>query len=253
MNFSTDFRVGVVILGAGKGTRLGCTDIPKVMKHLAGQPIVQYTVDTLHTCGFGSKDISLVVGFQKEKVMEHFAGRVIFAEQKEQLGTAHAAYVGMRELPQDIEQVLVMGGDDSAFYTCESLEAFIKAHLESQCMLSLLTTEVADPSLLGRVIRTEDGTFDGVMEKEYLNEEQKNIKEISTGTFMFNRTWYERAFPNMPQMKALGEYGLPAAIQMVKEEGCYMQAVKLKKADEWFGINTPAELEEAERRKAQKK
>lgn len=242
-------RVGAVILGAGKGTRLGCTDIPKVMKPLAGKPIVEYTVETLETCGFGPKDIVLVVGFQKGKVMEHFGDRVTYAHQTEQLGTAHAAYVGMRELPQDIEQVLVMGGDDSAFYTCDSIETFIAKHLQSPCVLSLLTTEVADPSLLGRVIRTVEGTFDGVLEKEYLSEEQKHINEISTGTFMFNRVWYERAFPNMPQMKALGEFGLPTAIQMVKQEGCHMQAVTLEHADEWFGINTPDELVEAKRRK----
>ena len=90
------------------------------------------------------------------------------------------------------------------------------------------------------------------MEKEYLSEKQKTIKEISTGTFMFNRAWYERAFPNMPKMKALGEFGLPAAIQMVKQEGCHMQAIQLEDPLEWFGVNTPEELAEAKRRKLKK-
>lgn len=248
-------RIGVVILAAGKGTRLGCTDIPKVMKPLAGKPIVDYAVDMLHDCGFGNNDICLVVGFKQEKVREYFGNRVIYASQTEQLGTAHAAYVGMRELNPSIEQVLVMNGDDSAFYTCETMQSFIDAHLQSSCILTLLTSTLDKPTAtIGRVLRHSDGTFDRVVEKEHMTDEMRDTNlEISTNTFMFNRAWYERMFPKMPKIEGLGEFGLPTAVDMAKQDGCYVQAIPLENSHEWFGVNTPDELAEAEARKSQQK
>ncbi len=244
--------VGAVVLAAGKGTRLGCTDIPKVMLEIANRPMVSYTIDTLEELGFGEKSIVLVVGYKKEKVQDYFCKRVTYAEQKEQLGTAHAAYTGMRELPLQIDHVLVMGGDDSAFYTPKTLNDFVSKHLETDCVLSLLTSKINKPMNLGRVLRDESGEFCGVVEKENMTKEQENINEISTGTFVFNRVWFEKNYPNMPPIKKLNEYGLPMAVEMVKSQGCNMQAIELFHNNEWFGINTIEELSEANNRKIQK-
>ncbi|MFH0857488.1 MAG: NTP transferase domain-containing protein, partial [Candidatus Magasanikbacteria bacterium] len=103
-------KIGVVILAAGRGTRLGCVDIPKVMMEIGEKPIVFYIVETLEKMGFSAEQICLVVGYQKEKVMEYFGKRVIYAFQEELLGTAHAAYTGIKMLPQYVEEVLVIGG-----------------------------------------------------------------------------------------------------------------------------------------------
>ena len=241
-------NIAVVILAAGKGTRLGCTDIPKVMLDLKGTPLVGHSVKTIQSLGLSPKHIMLVVGYKKEKVQEYFGETVSYAHQVEQKGTAHAAYVGISALPDDVTDVLVMGGDDSAFYTKESLESFIKNHKESNSIVSLLTAHVDTPQQLGRIVRRENGEIE-IIEKEYLTPEQKLIDEISTGTFMFNRAWYQKIFPDMPQLRKLGEYGLPTALAMAREQGKKYQIVCLKDGKEWFGVNTPEQLEEAKRRK----
>lgn len=242
-------KTGAVILAAGKGTRLGCTDIPKVMLEIGGKPIVSYIVETLKNLGFNKEQIVLVVGFQKEKVKEYFGDSVTYADQEEQLGTAHAAYTGMKGLPESIESVLVLGGDDSAFYTVETLEKFINNHLENRNTLSLLTTEPENYKAMGRVVRNENEEFVGVLEKEQLVDDQKGIKEVSTGTYIFDRQWFENIFPNMGVIEGVGEYGLPKAIEMAREEGKKIKAIKLDDNSEWFGINTLEELEEANERK----
>lgn len=241
-------KIAAVILAAGKGTRLNCIDRPKVMLEIGGKPIVSYIVETLENAGFKNSQICLVIGFEKEKIQEYFKGRVVYAEQKEQLGTAHAAYVGIKSLPNIIEQVLVMGGDDSAFYNSASLINLIEKQIQNGCVLSLLSAEVADPGQLGRVINTEKGWK--IIEKEYLTEEQKLIKEISTGTFVFDRKWFEEIFPNMPKLHKLGEYGLPTALVMAKEQNKKYQIIKLENSDEWYGINTLQELELANKLKS---
>lgn len=240
-------NIGVVILAAGKGTRLGCTDAPKVMLEIGGKPIVEYVVEKLEDIGFTRDQICLVVGFQKDKVKEYFGDRVIYADQDEQKGTAHAAYIGMKILPKNLDQVLVIGGDDSAFYTKESLEKFIEEHVEKQSKLSLLSVEVEDPKGLGRIIRHENRDIE-VIEKEYITEEQAKTKEVSTGTFVFDREWFEAMFPKMPPLRKLGEYGLPTAIAMARKQGAPYQIIPLGKSNEWFGINTPEQLKEANKK-----
>lgn len=251
MSRATYNNVGAVVLAAGKGTRLGCIDMPKVMLSIGGKPIVSYTVETLRRVRLEKKQICLVVGFCQQKVREYFGDTVSYAEQIEQRGTAHAAFIGMRALPPDIRQVLVLGGDDSAFYTPESLAKFIDAHVVSDCMVSLLTAKVENPEQMGRVVRHTDGEVE-IIEKEYLTEEQKHIKEISTGTFCFNRKWFETMYPTMPQLRKLGEYGLPTALSIARQTQVSYQTVSLDRADEWFGINTMEELTEAKKRKGEK-
>ena len=57
-------KIGVVVLAAGKGTRLNCVDCPKVMIEIGGKPIVSYIIETLYEIGFVKESISVVVGFR---------------------------------------------------------------------------------------------------------------------------------------------------------------------------------------------
>ncbi|MBT3539181.1 NTP transferase domain-containing protein [Candidatus Parcubacteria bacterium] len=239
-------NIGIVILAAGKGTRLNCTDKPKVMLEIGNKPIVSYIVETLFDAGFTKDQIVLVVGFENKKVKDYFGDTVTYSDQEEQLGTAHATYVGMEKLSKDIETVLVMGGDDSAFYTKETLLNFINKHVENNATLSLLTSEVESPEGLGRVIRNDNDEFAKVLEKEQLDDEQKNITEISTGTYCFNKKWFEHIFPEMKQIDGLGELGLPKSVEIAIDMQEKIQAIKLKNKKEWFGINTVDELKKAD-------
>jgi bifunctional UDP-N-acetylglucosamine pyrophosphorylase/glucosamine-1-phosphate N-acetyltransferase len=242
-------KVGVVILAAGKGTRLNCTDKPKVMCEIGGQPIASYIVATLKKCGFTPENIFLVVGFHQEKIMEYFGDEVSYVTQEELKGTAHAAYTGMKQLPENVNTVLVLNGDDSAFYSEDSLLDFISEHKKNKAVLSVLSAEMQTPVSLGRIVRHAGGHIE-IIEKEYLTEEQKKLKEISTGTFCLDRNWFETIFPSMPLLRKLGEYGLPTALAMAIAEGKKVQVIKLKNSSEWFGVNTPDELVEANRRKS---
>lgn len=239
---------GAVILAAGKGTRLNCVDMPKVMLTIGGKPIVEYILDTLTDLGFKKENIYLVVGFKRETVMEYFDGRAMYAVQEELKGTAHAAYTGMIKLPTNVNNVLVLNGDDSAFYTKETLNEFLGEHEKKRAVLSLLSVELEDPTLYGRIVRHSDGRVE-IVEKEYLTDEQKKVCEVSTGTFCFNRKWFEEMFPVMPPMRKLGEYGLPAALSLANNAYLPIQVVKLKNNSEWFGVNTKSEFEEADRKK----
>lgn len=241
-------QFGVVVLAAGKGTRLGCTDRPKVMLELAGKPIVGYTVDTLEKMGLSPEKIVLVVGFCHEVVEKYFGNRATFALQDKQRGTAHAAITGMQVLPENVSDVLVMGGDDSAFYESETLLKLMDEHVQSGATATLLSVKITDPSAYGRVFHEDGGVK--VIEKEYVTEEQKKINEVSTGTYCFKREWFETMFPNLPLLEKLNEWVLPMAFAEAHNQGLKQHVVCMENSAEWFGVNTPEELVEAQRRKS---
>jgi bifunctional N-acetylglucosamine-1-phosphate-uridyltransferase/glucosamine-1-phosphate-acetyltransferase GlmU-like protein len=68
---------------------------------------------------------------------------------------------------------------------------------------------------------------------------------------MFDREWFETVFPNMPQLRKLGEYGLPTALAIAREQNAKFQVVKLADPNEWHGVNTQEEFELADKIKKQ--
>lgn len=99
-----------VVLAAGKGTRMK-TDQPKVAVELNGKPLLLHVLD--HLKGSGVERIVVVVGYKKELVQSLCSKipGVTFAEQKEQLGTAHALLCAETELKDFQGSVIVACGD----------------------------------------------------------------------------------------------------------------------------------------------
>src|SRR5262247_2756481 len=92
--------LSIVILAAGQGKRMK-SDLPKVLKPLAGQPLLGHVL----TCAksLGADAIHVV----REKLKDE---PVQWALQAEQLGTGHAVAQAMPAIPDD-HQVLVLYGD----------------------------------------------------------------------------------------------------------------------------------------------
>ena len=240
---------GIIILAAGQGKRLGCVDLPKVLLPIGGRPILSYILETLEVGGIPKENICIVVGFKADKVEEAAGNGYVYARQAEQLGTAHAAHTGEQALPAEIDNFLVLNGDDSAFYHWKSLADFMEGHIKKGNNLTLLTCEADDPALLGRVIRDKEGKMKAIKEKENVTEEMKNIREVSTGTYAFKRKWFQDNFSKIKIIPKLNEYGLPAFIDLTDKNGDKYDAIKLENSAEWFGINTPEQLKEADKRK----
>ena len=104
-----------VILTAGEGLRIRplTNSMPKGMIPIANKPILEHIVEALK--GVGIRDIVMVVGHKKERVLSHFGDgrdfgvRIEFVEQKKQLGTAHA----LRKARDLIDgEFLVLPGDN---------------------------------------------------------------------------------------------------------------------------------------------
>ena len=69
-----------VILAAGNGKRMGrlTVDRPKTMLDVDGRPLIDRELDALAACGVF--DVTIVVGYQHERLRDHLRSRVRFIE-----------------------------------------------------------------------------------------------------------------------------------------------------------------------------
>ena len=227
-----------IVLAAGKGTRLNCKDIPKVMLPIAGIPMIDFSLDNLKKAGFSRPVV--VIGFRGEKVREHLKDIVIYAEQPKRLGTAHAVMCAEKKVPKNVADVLVAMGDDSAFYNPQTLINLIELHRSKSPSITMLTVQKNDPTGLGRVIRDETQHVTGIVEEKLATDEQRKIKEINSGCYVFKTSFL---WPALKKVKRnpTGEYFLTDLIEIANEEGRRVIAHKIT-SGEWRGINTPEQL-----------
>ena len=89
----TNKALSVVILAAGKGTRM-YSDLPKVLHKVAGKPMVKHVIDTANQ--LGAENVHLIYGHGGELMRERLANESVnWVFQAEQLGTGHAMQQAM--------------------------------------------------------------------------------------------------------------------------------------------------------------
>jgi bifunctional UDP-N-acetylglucosamine pyrophosphorylase / glucosamine-1-phosphate N-acetyltransferase len=236
-------NLGAIVLAAGQGKRMQSTTVNKVTLPLAGKPMILYTADLLEKLRVSS--IVVVVGFAKESVEFLLKDRALFAEQKERLGTAHAVRVALEKMPADISDVLILQGDDSAFYKKELIESLIEKHFRSGSSFTFLTIEVDNPFGLGRILRDKYGKLKGIVEEKDAKDVQREIHEINPACYIANIKFLERYLPKVEKSPATGEYYLTSLIDIGIKNNEIVETLKAGKIL-WRGVNTPSELQEAE-------
>ncbi len=238
-------HIGAIIMAAGKGKRMKAKDINKVAVSLADKPMILHSILLLESLQL--QNIVVVVGFAKESVMKALSGTsVLFAEQRKRLGTAHAVFCGLKKLPPSITDVLVLGGDDSAFYSKEILNKLIDTHFNSSAAVTFLTIEKDDPTGLGRVVRDLGGKVTAIVEEKDATLEQRQIHEINPACYVFSRTFLSKYLAKVEKSPVTGEYYLTSLIDTAMKHNQKIATVQGGKLS-WQGVNTKEELEEAEK------
>ncbi len=237
--------ISAIILAAGMATRMK-SDVPKVLHEICGRPMIAYTLQNLRRAGIA--EIIAVIAFEKEKVMKRISGEVKFAVQKTAKGgTADAAKSGLPMVSANCKTLIVINGDDSAFYTPETIRKIIEIHSERERKLTFVSLMKDDPMGLGRVIRGANGLIVKIVEEKDATDAERKIKEVNDGLYVFDREWFN---DNIGKVKkgSQGEYYLVDLVKLAIDEGARMATYTLPNDDEWQGVNTPEQLTEAEKK-----
>ena len=239
-----DSEVAAIVLAAGKGVRMRSKKVNKVMIPLSGRPMIAYTADLLRKLKI--QTVAVVIGFAKDSVKNFLGPGYLYAEQKKRLGTAHATGCALKKIPRRFREILVLNGDDSAFYTPAIIKKLIEKHHQKKSGLTLLTIETENPRGLGRILRDKKGKVLGIVEEKDATSSERKIKEVNPACYIFERRFLEKYLPRIKKSPASGEYYLTDLIGLGIDHREKVEAFKTKDIF-WRGVNTWQELHQAEK------
>jgi UDP-N-acetylglucosamine pyrophosphorylase len=239
--------LAVVILAAGKGTRMKNPDMAKVMYTVDDRPMIEHVVDL--ALRLRSERTIVVVGWQKDSVIAHLSATgkpVTCVEQSPQLGTGHAVMQAEKPLSGFAGDVLVLSGD-VPLLTYETVTGLVAHHNAKGAAATVLTAILDDPTGYGRILRNADGEVTGIVEQKDATEEQRRIREINSGIYLFHCADLFEGLQHITPENAQKEYYLTDVFQYFWRRRLPVHAVVAKAPSEIQGINTLDQLEDARR------
>lgn len=237
-------NVEAIILAAGEGTRMRMqsTDRNKVALELKGSPMIKTVIDTVRQSGI--HNLIVVVGFAKESVITLLDNDIKVVEQTKRLGTGHAVKTALEKYHPEVQNILVLYGDDAMWPTTQIFQDLDNLHTSSRASVTFCTNTVDNPFGLGRIVRDDQGQVVQIVEEKNTTAEQKTIQEVNIGGFMFNKDFLVENIDQLAKNPISGEYYITDLIELAIKLGLKVETLKLN--TKHHGINTPQELQAAE-------
>lgn len=232
-----------IILAAGISSRMN-TQMAKVLHEVCGRPMLAYVLDACRQVGV--RKIYIVVGYGIERVRERFGDveDIVWVQQDEQKGTAHAVLCCKEYLQDFGGETLVLCGD-GPLIRATTLRTLIEKHEAGQSSATLATAILDDPTGYGRIVRDAYGNIQGIVEDSDCTSEQLAIKEVNPSYYLFNNKILFEAAEKVEPDNVKKEYYLTDALSLIIATGHKVVAVTAVRPEEAMGVNSRAELSKA--------
>lgn len=235
--------LSTIILAAGKGTRMK-SSLPKVLHKVAGKEMIFHVLEAVKKAD--SKKNIIIVGHEGEKVVEIVGEGAEFVWQKELLGTGHAVLQAEEAFLETRGAILVLCGD-TPLVTENLLKNFFEEHKKSKAQATVLTATLLDATGYGRIVRDKEQRFLKIVEDKDATKEEKDIKEINAGIYLFDKRHLFHALKKLTNDNAQGEYYLTDVLEIMRNEGLKVEAFTAKNAEDILGVNSRVDLAKAEK------
>jgi bifunctional UDP-N-acetylglucosamine pyrophosphorylase/glucosamine-1-phosphate N-acetyltransferase len=243
-------EVHVVILAAGKGTRMK-SSLPKVLHVLAGRPLIDHVLRAARPLGAAST--VLVVGHGAEDVKAALAddASLEFVVQSPQLGTGHALLQAEPKLRGRSGVVLLLYGDVPLLDT-STLSRLLETHRSAKAAATVLTAHLEQPYGYGRMVRDAGGKLTRIVEERDASAEERALTEVNSGIYAFDLGPLFETLQQLAADNSQGEYYLTDLIGAYHRHRRRLETV-LSSAEELRGVNTRVDLAELARVVRQRK
>ena len=231
--------IHTIILAGGKGTRM-LSQKAKVLQALGGRTMLNHVMTAANKI---SNKISVVVGFDKEGVEEEIKKIGINANiflQKEQIGTADAVKTTLKDIDKN-EKILILYGDVPLIN-----KETLKKLCNQESDLSILTTNLENPTGYGRTLKDKENNVLGIIEEKDADSEQKKIKEIFTGILVAKGSVLKKYIPEINNNNSAKEFYLTDLISIAYKNGFKINTLSSSN-EETAGANNRIEQEELEK------
>jgi bifunctional UDP-N-acetylglucosamine pyrophosphorylase/glucosamine-1-phosphate N-acetyltransferase len=246
---ASDTPLALIVLAAGKGTRMK-SDLHKVLHPIAGRPMIDHLLASAADLGAGRTVV--VAGHGREQLEHALAGRAVIAVQEPQLGTAHAVMQAREALAGFSGDVLVLYAD-VPFVRAETMRAMLdRLHAADAPSVVVLGFEPEEALAYGRVIASE-GRIAKMVEHKDASDEERACRLCNSGLLAARSDALFALLERVGNDNAQGEYYLPDVVNIATGDGSACAVVVTGDPDEVAGINSRAELAEAEARWQQRR
>ncbi len=243
MQIAGEYNVAAIVLAAGKGTRMK-SSVPKVLHEVLGRPLLGHVIELLKGLNIGR--VVTVVGHGANSVKSYlspFGAETVV--QEEQLGTGHAVSCAETALSNFSGHVLIICGDTPLFFK-STMEEFIRLHIQSDNILSVLSSDFVVPFGYGRIVRDAGGRFLGICEEKDAEQHIRAITEVNTGTYLVHSDFLFSALNGLDNDNAQKEYYLTDIVEIAVSLDKKTDAFCLASEEEALGVNSRFQLSQAE-------
>lgn len=216
------------------------SDMPKVLHPLAGRPMIVHVMATLHSLAPARQIV--VIGTQSDAVARTVKPAQI-AVQDPPLGTGHALLCARDALTDATGTVIVLFGD-SPLVTPDTLHRLVAAR-EAGAAVAVLGFTPDDPGQYGRLVCDTSGALMRIVEFKDADERERQIGLCNGGVMALDAAVLPGLLAKLDNNNAQGEYYLTDVVRHARAAGLACAVVE-GRADEVLGVNSRAELAQAE-------
>ncbi len=235
-------NIATIILAAGRGTRMK-SEKAKVLHTLNGKSLLTYPLQL----SASTKSTVVVVGHQKKEVEQAVLSsgkkNILFAHQKEQLGTGHAVLTGLSKLKKHDGPVLILSGD-VPLLSKSTIRHLKKAYDKTDSPVAFLTFNSDNPKGYGRIIKNGNAVV-AIREEKDCSSQEKKIQTVNAGIYLIDAKFLKKAAKSLKNENAQGEFYLTDIIAIAAEN--YQVAALSAPMHEVTGINTRVDLANLEK------
>lgn len=230
-----------LVLAAGMGTRMK-SKMPKVLHKVCGKPLCKWVIDAAKEAG--SDEVCAVIGHGADELRKELGDVCSYAVQAKQKGTGHAVKMA-EEFIKKAQTVVILCGD-TPLVRAETIKQAVEYHDKNGEQATVLTAILPDSTGYGRIVRDTDGSVLKIVEQKDATEEEKKIREVNSGMFVFDAQSLLYALGKIEPNNAQGEYYLTDTLEILLAADKKIGAYTIEDSDEIRGINDRVLLSEAE-------
>jgi bifunctional UDP-N-acetylglucosamine pyrophosphorylase / glucosamine-1-phosphate N-acetyltransferase len=234
--------LAIVVLAAGKGTRMK-SDLHKVLHPIAGRPMIEHLLAS--AAELAPERQIVVVGNGREQLEQALGGKVAIAVQEPQLGTGHAVQQAQAGLDGFSGDVLILYGD-VPFVTAATMRAMLERLGGGDGPAAVVLGFVPDdPLQYGRIIASGD-RIEKMVEHKDATDEERACRVCNSGLMAARAEELFALLARVGNDNTQGEYYLPDVVNIAIGDGRTCALVTTDHPGEVAGINSRAELAQAE-------
>lgn len=228
--------VGVIVLGAGKGTRMR-SDTAKVLHEACGRTLLAWVLGAVEHLDVDRSIV--VVGHEAGAVAATLPPGTDSVLQEPQNGTGHAVRVALDGFGTLPESIVVLPGD-MPLITSEAVSDLIAHHRETGASATIMSVDLEDPTGYGRIVRDGDAVS-RIVEEGDATPEQRSICEVNTSVYVFRAEALAEALDQISTDNVQAEFYLTDVIEILDARGHRVNAMTVA-SELGIGVNTHAQL-----------